>query len=293
MDLWTKAEHVALLAEKAYIGNTHPPDDLQLAPFFHDELWKQAKTPLFFEQSAAILVFGQAGSRVLARRLSARLSCPVQWIQSFPSPGSHEHVHHFLLEQFRQLGWPTQDCGFELHPTPHESSLARKSLQQKGGPSPGQPIVLHPGSGGLRKVWPLKNWWALLRFLCKHQCGPVYLSLGPADERLRNFAGEAERLGAVMLDGLSLSRLAAFLSECRLFIGSDSGVSHLAALVGIPTVVMFGPTDPGIWAPRGPNVRVLQESWEESEVLTWSPDIAEASLEPRLLEQVRNVLSPR
>ena len=64
-----------------------------------------------------------------------------------------------------------------------------------------------------------------------------------------------------------MSGLAAFLSECRLFIGSDSGVSHLAALVGIPTIVMFGPTDPGFWAPRGPNVHILKESWEESEVL--------------------------
>jgi len=289
IELWAKAEHVALLAEKPYIVHKHPPDDSELAPFFHDELWKEARTPRFLEKSVAILIFGQAGSRVLARRLSERLPCPVQWIQSFPSSSSHQHVHHFLLEQCRKLGWPIQECLPELPPSPREVSLAREMLMLNNQMPPCKPIVVHPGSGGLRKIWPLKNWWALLRFLCGHYRYPVTMTLGPADERLRNFARAAEQLGVVLLEGLSLSRLAAFLSECRLFIGSDSGVSHLAALVGIPTVVMFGPTDPGIWGPRGPNARILKERWEESEVLTWSPDLTTVALSPPLLEVLKNL----
>jgi heptosyltransferase III len=142
----------------------------------------------------------------------------------------------------------------------------------------------------LRKIWPLKNWWALLRFLREHYQDPVYLTLGPADERLRSFAREAEKLDVAVVEGLSLSRLAALLSECQLYIGSDSGVSHLAALTGIPTLVIFGPTNPHVWGPRGPNVRIIRENWEVAEVLTWSPEVAAAPLSPHVLESLKNLL---
>ena len=47
------------------------------------------------------------------------------------------------------------------------------------------------------------------------------------------------------------------LARCRAFVGNDSGVSHLAAALGVPTVALFGPTRPEHWAPRGERVRVL------------------------------------
>ncbi len=289
-DLWAKAEVVALLAEKAYLGNKHPPDDAEMAPFFHDELWRGAKIPRFFEDALAIIIFGQAGSRVLAGRLSARLPCPVQWVQSFPGPGSHQHVHHFLVEQCRRLGWSVQERLPELNPSQEEKSFIQEYLRQKNPTSIDQPILVHPGSGGLRKIWPLKNWWALLRFLGEHYQHPVYLTLGPADERLRGFSREAEKLGVVMLEGFSLPRLAALLSECRLFVGSDSGVSHLAALMGIPTLAIFGPTDPAVWAPRGPHVHIIRERWEVAEVLAWSRDLTPGTLSPDILDLVRKLL---
>ena len=57
---------------------------------------------------------------------------------------------------------------------------------------------------------------------------------------------------------LPLPELAAVLSRCRLFLGHDSGVSHLVAAVGTPCVLLFGPTDPAMWAPPGDHVRVLR-----------------------------------
>jgi len=52
-------------------------------------------------------------------------------------------------------------------------------------------------------------------------------------------------------------RLAAVLRQCRLFLGHDSGISHLAAAVGTPCVLLFGPTDPAVWAPANPQVAVV------------------------------------
>jgi len=58
-------------------------------------------------------------------------------------------------------------------------------------------------------------------------------------------------------DGLSLPEVAGELRTGRLFIGNDSGVTHLAAWLGLPTIALFGPTDPASWAPLG-DVRVLR-----------------------------------
>ena len=60
--------------------------------------------------------------------------------------------------------------------------------------------------------------------------------------------------GAVRID--DLYELACWLAKARLYIGNDSGITHLAAAVGTPVLALFGPTDPEVWAPRGQNVRV-------------------------------------
>jgi ADP-heptose:LPS heptosyltransferase len=60
-----------------------------------------------------------------------------------------------------------------------------------------------------------------------------------------------------LLDGLRLEELAAILAGARLFVGNDSGITHLAALVGAPTVAIFGPFDPAYWAPLGPRVAIV------------------------------------
>jgi ADP-heptose:LPS heptosyltransferase len=57
--------------------------------------------------------------------------------------------------------------------------------------------------------------------------------------------------------GVSVPHLAAVLAESRGYFGNDSGVSHLAAALGVPTVAVFGPTDPAVWAPLGPEVSVV------------------------------------
>ncbi len=294
MNLWTKPEHIALLAEEPFLGKGCPPDDSELHPFFHDELWITARVPRFLQGAQAILIFGQTGSRQLAEKLSRRLDCPVHWFQSFPGTGMNPHVHHFHLDQCRRLGWAVEECLPKLKPSRGEITLVQECLQKRIPASFGdapRPILLHPGTGGLRKIWPLKKWWALVRFLRGYDRCPICMTLGPADERLKDFAKAVKELGVVVIERISLPTLAALMSECRLFIGSDSGVSHLAALVGIPTAVIFGPTNPDVWAPRGSHVRIVRENWEEPEVLDWSRDQAEASLDPHVMESLTGLLS--
>ncbi len=127
-------------------------------------------------------------------------------------------------------------------------------------PGPQQaPIAIHPGSGSAAKNWPDERWRELVARLDT----PVLLVLGEAELGRWNSQALAElaalcRHGMKVADSLPLPALAAALRRCRLFLGHDSGVSHLAAAVGRPCVLLFGPTDPAMWAPPGPHVRVIR-----------------------------------
>jgi heptosyltransferase III len=61
-----------------------------------------------------------------------------------------------------------------------------------------------------------------------------------------------------VLEGLDLVEVAATLAVCQSYLGNDSGISHLAAAVGTPVTALFGPTDPAVWRPLGPAVRVVR-----------------------------------
>jgi len=106
---------------------------------------------------------------------------------------------------------------------------------------PSDYAVIHPFSGSPKKNWPLERFRELAR-----RIEPVRWCAGP----------EEELEGAVRFD--DLYDLACWLASARVYIGNDSGITHLAAAVGTPVVALFGPTDPSVWGPRGPRVRIVK-----------------------------------
>jgi len=121
-------------------------------------------------------------------------------------------------------------------------------------------VALHPGSGSPRKNWPEDRWRALARWLVDERGLEVIVITGEA-ESMRPLAAVGRAL-----HGRPLAEVADVLATCRLFIGHDSGISHLAAASGTPCVLLFGPTDPAIWAPPAPTVRVLQRGADLSAI---------------------------
>ena len=55
-----------------------------------------------------------------------------------------------------------------------------------------------------------------------------------------------------------LLEVARQLQQCKCYVGNDSGITHLAAMLGVPTIALFGPSDPTTWHPVGPSVRVIR-----------------------------------
>ena len=119
----------------------------------------------------------------------------------------------------------------------------------------GRPVMIHPGSGSPRKNWPLESFLELSRRLTASGLTPVF-SLGEADDGIA--AQVATVPGLHTLQGFDLMELAETIGACAAYVGNDSGITHLAAAAGVPVVALFGETDPAVWGPRGPHVRVLQ-----------------------------------
>jgi heptosyltransferase III len=102
--------------------------------------------------------------------------------------------------------------------------------------------VIHPFSGSVRKNWPIERYRELSSALEM----PMKWCAGP-EENLEN---------AVRIE--NLYDLGCWLATARVYIGNDSGITHLAAAVGTPVVAIFVSTDPRVWAPRGHRVAALQ-----------------------------------
>ncbi len=158
----------------------------------------------------------------------------------------------------------------------HLDLFARHHALPEAG---GNLIAFHPGSGSPRKNWPLERWLTVMRQVQHFQPDTRWLVItGEAEsDRLPviTAALDAGSLPWESLHGLKLSVLANRLRECRGFLGHDSGISHLAGGCGVPCRLLFGPTDPAVWAPLGRDVQVLRaeqgalENLESAGVWQW------------------------
>jgi heptosyltransferase III len=119
-------------------------------------------------------------------------------------------------------------------------------------------LAIHPSSGSPKKNWPLSHWAALLAELTP-RFDVVLLISGEADSDIAEEIRPLIPIGKLQwCANCSLWDLVAELSQSALFIGHDSGITHLAAATGVRTIALFGPTDPVIWAPNGEYITVIQ-----------------------------------
>lgn len=176
-----------------------------------------------------------------------------------------EHASRQLARPLESLALYLDGAGGPLlRPGEAETVFARDFFARAGaGDVEARPLVaIHPGSGGERKNWPADRWGELgLGLLARPERPRLLLVGGEADARtvagLRTAWGESWDDVLVAQD-LPLPALGALLARCGRFLGHDSGISHLAAAVGTPCTLLFGPTDPDLWAPPYPAVEIIR-----------------------------------
>lgn len=150
------------------------------------------------------------------------LGLPFRFLDALPEQGAQIQAADFFLRQAGGDGFA--EPRIECDPREHEDFA-----------------VIHPFSGSARKNWPLQRF----RELAGKLPIPIQWCAGP-EEALED---------AVRFE--NLYDLACWLASSRIYIGNDSGITHLAAAVGTPVVAIFGASDPAVWAPRGERVRVV------------------------------------
>jgi ADP-heptose:LPS heptosyltransferase len=171
-----------------------------------------------------------------------RVETPVMFFEPRPPGDFCGHVTAWHRDQLAALGF--KNAGRE------KGALLRSN--------PDGAIVIHPGSGGEAKCWPRENFLELGRALRRNGIVPTFI-LGEAEE---------DRWGKAAVEGLKaefpwymhmgLFELAERMGRARLYLGNDSGVTQLAAAIGVPVIALFGPSDDTQWRPIGPSVRVLR-----------------------------------
>ena len=152
------------------------------------------------------------------------LGLPCRFLAALPPEYNRMHAADFFLERAGGIG--------PAVPRIDASPVAKGAF-----------AAIHPFSGSPRKNWPLERFHELAGRLSM----PVRWCAGPDDPTLPD---------AVPFE--NLYDLARWLASAEVYIGNDSGITHLAAAVGTAVVAIFGPTDPAIWAPRGRHVEIVR-----------------------------------
>jgi lipopolysaccharide heptosyltransferase III len=164
------------------------------------------------------------------------------------------HATRQLVRPIEELGLVVSDFASKVFPSEADRHRAAEFLAGLTMPI----VALHPGSGSEKKNWQLQNWITLGNYVQENFAASLVIVSGEAEQsqtkKLQTIFDNSRTRFANLLP---LPHLAAVL-EKTIFVGHDSGISHLASATGADSILLFGPTDPAVWAPLNKNVCVIR-----------------------------------
>jgi heptosyltransferase III len=276
VDLIGHAEYVGILPGRSCVDGVRSIDSVDLhrlfvEPMRFDLADRDPLIHLFSGYSWIITFLGEPGSdfeQNLIFTTNCSHSADVVTLPLKPPQDAHQHIAEIYAEHFaRQSGLPLEKVrvdpkGIQIRVGQADRDLGVELLEQVGIDLSKRLVVIQPGSGGQKKCWYLENFLNVARTLRGPEIEVLFL-LGPAEvERLR--PSEKVHIHGVTrcVAHLSLPQVVGLLSCADAFVGNDSGVTHLAAGMGLRTIALFGPTDPAVYRPPGPRVTVVQGQME-------------------------------
>ncbi len=242
------ARHGALAKMLNLVDKSFPLEAARFATLYSDRIDPGVKEMLAGYREIVLFTWSRRLERAVAGIVGPRAH------RISPRPGAWErtHVTRHLWRRLAEIGL-VEDRGGEM-----AADMEKRSLMDAVPPSRLSPgVLVHPGSGSTRKNWPLSNFLQAADMLRRDGFPTVFI-LGPAERERMNAADIKTGPLANACTPDDLKELAALLLTSDGYIGADSGVSHLAGFIGIPTVAVFGPSDPERWKPNGRAVRVVR-----------------------------------
>jgi heptosyltransferase III len=254
--LAAREDVAGLLKQTGCVDEISSADDALYASLYtEDPATGMVKFLSKFDQA---YVFSVKKSSPLSENIAAVVS-RTRTIITIPPDGPKVHAAEFRLKQLGRSGEQI-DSPPLLNMSIFHKRRARELLVKAGYGNHRMPVAVHPGSGGKRKCWPLHNYFELVERVRKELCSVVAVISGYAEddetkEKIDHFA--RLHAGVIHVCNEDLVTVAALLGMCRLYVGNDSGITHLAAAVNGHVIALFGPTDPSRWKPLGRSVHVV------------------------------------
>ncbi len=230
-------------------------------------------------------VFGRPASQVIADNLANHFGNSAHRLDPFPEPDLCLGVDDYQCRQLEKLGIPATPPPDAIIAPAHQDFLEVRDFLSRNLGSGDRLVLLHPGSGGKQKLWTVAGWLSVINKLSAHPNIRFALLQGPADAGIvQHLRSQLEPFSPIPVENWQLGKLAALMSKADLYLGNDSGITHLAAACGTPTIALFGPTDPRVWGPHGPQVSIIRwQPWSLVHEQAESKKISEPPLEAELV----------
>lgn len=253
---------IASLAVAAGLADrVRPLEDPRLATFFAPGAKLDPEWCAYFAGFDVVVSClydpdGYFAGNLRAAGVGTLVSCPYRPDETPP----HRPAALQFAQALETLGLFLEDASLDLD----YSGNSERGESPRGGlnPEEGALIAIHPGSGSPRKNWGYENWVEVLAALHRDRSDRRFLvTSGEAEgETIAEFLALMDGAGLPWrhLSQRPLAELGAELRGVEGFLGHDSGLSHLAASAGARTLLLFGPTEPGIWAPVSDRSLVLR-----------------------------------
>ena len=225
-------------------------------------LFEETPSPIrngLCDNSAIDLAVAFLSDRSDKVRDNLRVLVPGASIHLFPPFPQEEDLHaaSYLAKSLAAAGCsvnPAKAIEETLRrPVLGEEPLSPSDLKRR--------VVLHPGSGGAAKNHPLEFWDGLLGEIKRifAEKIPLTVLLGPAEEAcLPSYREKLTGNAVEIIFSPDIDLLLRLLKNALLYLGHDSGITHLAAMLGTPTIALFRKSNPGMWKPLGPRVRLIE-----------------------------------
>jgi len=248
VDLFARSEFAELVPSGVTVRSL---ESAEISSLFVETTPQDSRLSDQFGAYATVYSWMGSQQPVFVRRLQAAAHGRAR-VFPFHSTVTREHQEDYYL---RCLGLTTaarREPVVELRDEALrwcENFWTEKSLQGRAV------LLIAPGSGAREKNWPEERFIAVVNWWRERTGGNCVLLIGPVEAE----RGGIDRLRqhCVAVSDLRLSQVAALVGRSALYLGNDSGISHLAASLGAVTVALFGPSDPRQWAPRGRRVTVI------------------------------------
>ena len=237
-----------LAVDLGVLDASYPLESARFASLYTDRIDPEVVTLMSTYRSILLFSF----SELLERSVKKINGPQVFRILPWPAMSQKNHITEFLARQVRNCNLLGKEA---------RRRFSRALFHLKGDAKrkcrSGARAIISPGAGSVKKRWPLERFMMVAAELKKRGLQPSIL-LGPAEVDLEAVLQHSPQSQPQVVKTRTFQELITVLESAVIYIGNDSGVSHLAAFLSVPTLVIFGPSDPDRWRPFGDHVRIVK-----------------------------------